>query len=213
MRFMCTLETSLQIFTILGSLLAHIKPHLLVNEPMYEYCFPFNFQVSRWSGLRFSASQVPACVLLLPSFAMIVISHLVDANTVVQDDNTLALKRWGLGQVSRWWLYYIISLTLWIQELVQQRWLGPSFKVVVTWKAFPGRQVPAAGLYGALLMLIHHHIIHRPSFGRTIYSVYLDHYFWTIFSFRTIVVSAEVKDYNDLIQTASSSSSVRRQTW
>ena len=57
------------------------------------------------------------------------------------------------------------------------RGLGPSFKVVVTWKTFPGRQVPAAGLYGALLMLIHHHIIHRPSFGRTIYSVYLDHYF------------------------------------
>ena len=109
MCLMCNLETSLQIFTILESLLAHIKPHLLVNEPMYEYCFPFNFQVSRWLGLRFSDSQVPACVLLLPSVAMIVISHLVDANTVVQDDNTLALKRWGLGQVSRWWLYYIIS--------------------------------------------------------------------------------------------------------
>ena len=120
MCLMCTLETSLQIFTILGSLLAHIKPHLLVNEPMYEYCFPFNFQVSRWLGLRFSDSQVPACVLLLPSVAMIVISHLVDANTVVQDVSTLTLKRWGLGQVSRWWLYYIISLKLWIQELVLQ---------------------------------------------------------------------------------------------
>ena len=131
MRFMCTLETSLQIFTILGSLLAHIKPHLLVNEPMYEYCFPFNFQVSRWLGLRFSDSQVPACVLLLPSVAMIVISHLVDANTVVQDVSTLTLKRWGLGQVSRWWLYYIISLKLWIQELVLQQSKG-------AWAKFQG---------------------------------------------------------------------------
>ena len=61
------------------------------------------------------------------------------------------------------------------------RGLGPSFKVVVTWKTFPGRQVPAAGLYGAQLMLIHHHIIHRPSFGRTIYSVYSFHYLWTMF--------------------------------
>ena len=44
---------------------------------------------------------MPACVLLLPSIAMIVIFHLVDANTVVQDDSNLALKRWGVGQVSR----------------------------------------------------------------------------------------------------------------
>ena len=169
-------------------LLAHIKPHLLVNEPMYDSCFPSNFQVLRWLGLRFSASQVPACVLLLPSFAMIVISHLVDANTVVQDDSTLALKRWSLGQVSRWWLYNIISFKLWIQDLVLQASQGPSFKVVVTWKTFPGRQVPAAGLYGALLTLIHHHIIHRPSFGRTIYSVYSIHYLRTMF-FRCASIS------------------------
>ena len=98
---------------------------------------------------------MPACVLLLPSIAMIVISHLVDANTVVQDDSTLALKRWGLGQVSDVViiLYHILQImNSRTGATSHPRGLGPSFKVVVTWKTFPGRQVPAAGLYGAQLI-------------------------------------------------------------
>ena len=211
---MCALENSLQIFTILGSLASAYKTSLACKWTNVWLLFSLQFSSLQKFGIEvFGQPSAGVCVIA----------------TFICDDSDFSSSRCeycgpgcqysGTEEVGSgpsfetWGLYYIISFKLWIQDLVLQASQGPSFKVVVTWKTFPGRQVPAAGLYGALLTLIHHHIIHRPSFGRTIYSVYLDHYFWTIFSFRTIVVSAEVKDYNDLIQTASSSSSVRRQTW
>ena len=142
--------------------------------------FSLQFSSQQIIGLRFSDDQVPACVLLLPSFAMIVISHLVDANTVVQDDSTLALKRWGLGQVSRREDYTIsypsnYEFKNWCYKPSKGAWAkfqGGCYLEDIPREAGARRRA----LWSPAYMLIHHHIIHRPSFGRTIYSVYLDHY-------------------------------------
>ena len=175
---------------------------------MCDYCFPFNFASSQMIGVEvFGQPSAGVCVIA----------------AFICNDSDFSSCRCGPGcqysgteEVWSGWAKFreVMTILYYILQIMNSKTgatsnpmgLGPRFKVVVTWKTFPGRQVPAAGLYGTLLTLIHHHIIHRTSFGRTIYSVYSFHYLRTIFFLELL------KDYNDLIQTASSSSSLRRQT-
>ena len=158
---------------------------------------------------------MPACVLLLPSFAMIVISHLVDENTVVEDVSTLALKRWGLGQVSRREDYTIsypsnYEFKNWCYKPSKGAWAkfqGGCYLEDIPMEAGARRRALWSPAYADPSSYHSPAVLREDNLFGVLGSLSLNN----VFS-RTFEVSAEVKDYNDLIQTASSSSSLRRQT-